>query len=122
VMRLGLPENLERVLSSTNLIENLFGRVREIGRRVKRWQNGTMVLRWAPPACSKPSGAFANSWSIVPRRSWSPRYVPMMLSSSANPSLTLRIKPLNRLCRRYSIPTAHRTLPALPIRSPPRQA
>ena len=47
VMRLGLPENLERVLSSTNLIENLFGRVREIGRRVKRWQNGTMVLRWS---------------------------------------------------------------------------
>ena len=46
VMRLGLPENLERVLSSTNLIENLFGRVREIGRRVKRWHNGTMVLRW----------------------------------------------------------------------------
>ncbi len=46
VMRLELPENLERVLSSTNLIENLFGRVREIGRRVKRWQNGTMVLRW----------------------------------------------------------------------------
>jgi putative transposase len=45
-MRLGLPENLERVLSSTNLIENLFGRVRRIGRRVKRWQNGTMVLRW----------------------------------------------------------------------------
>jgi transposase-like protein len=46
VMRLGLPENLERVLSSTNLIENLFGRVREIGRRVKHWQSGTMVLRW----------------------------------------------------------------------------
>jgi transposase-like protein len=46
VMRLRLPENLERVLSSTNLIENLFSRVREIGRRVKRWQNGTMVLRW----------------------------------------------------------------------------
>ncbi len=46
VMRLGLPENLERVLSSTNLIENLFSRVREIGRRVKCWQNGTMVLRW----------------------------------------------------------------------------
>jgi transposase-like protein len=46
VIRLGLPENLERVLSSTNLIENLFSRVREIGRRVKRWQSGTMVLRW----------------------------------------------------------------------------
>jgi putative transposase len=47
VMRLGLAENLERVLSSTNLIENLFSRVREIGRRVRRWQSGTMVLRWA---------------------------------------------------------------------------
>ena len=35
VMRLGLPENLERVLSSTNLIENLFSRVREAARRVK---------------------------------------------------------------------------------------
>jgi len=46
VMHLGLPGNLERVLSSTNLIENLFSRVREIGRRVKRWQSGTMVLRW----------------------------------------------------------------------------
>src|SRR5271157_2554393 len=46
VMRLGLPENLERVLSSTNIIENLFSRVRAIGRRVKHWQSGTMVLRW----------------------------------------------------------------------------
>src|SRR5262249_25643667 len=46
VMRLGLPQNLERVLSSTNLIENLFSRVREIARRVKRWQGGTMILRW----------------------------------------------------------------------------
>jgi len=47
VIRLGLPENLERVLSSTNLIENLFSRVRDIGRRVRRWQSGTMVLRWS---------------------------------------------------------------------------
>jgi putative transposase len=34
------------VLSSTNLIENLFSPVREIGRRVKHWQSGTIVLRW----------------------------------------------------------------------------
>jgi hypothetical protein len=32
--------------SSTNLIENLFSRVREVARRVKRWQGGTMILRW----------------------------------------------------------------------------
>jgi transposase-like protein len=46
VMRLHLPESLERVLSSTNLIENLFSGVREIARRVKRWQGGMMILRW----------------------------------------------------------------------------
>lgn len=47
VMRLGLPESLARVLSSTNLIENLFSRVRDTARRVKRWQGGMMILRWA---------------------------------------------------------------------------
>jgi putative transposase len=46
VMALHLSEALERVLSSTNLIENLFSQVREIARRVKRWQGGTMILRW----------------------------------------------------------------------------
>jgi len=46
VMRLDLPESLERVLSSTNLIENLFSRVRNTARRVKRWQGGMMILRW----------------------------------------------------------------------------
>ncbi len=46
VIALHLPEGLERVLSSTNLIENLFSRVREVARRVKRWQGGTMILRW----------------------------------------------------------------------------
>jgi putative transposase len=44
--QLDLPESLERVLSSTNLIENLFGRVRDLAHRVKRWQGGTMILRW----------------------------------------------------------------------------
>ena len=46
VMRLALPASLERVLSSTNLIENLFSRVREMARRVRHWQSGTMILRW----------------------------------------------------------------------------
>lgn len=46
IMRLELPESLERVLASTNLIENLFSRVRDFARRVRRWQGGTMILRW----------------------------------------------------------------------------
>ncbi len=46
IMRLDLAESLTRVLSSTNLIENLFSRVRDMARRVRRWQGGTMILRW----------------------------------------------------------------------------
>ena len=44
---IGTDRKPRRVRSSTNLIENLFSRVREIGRRVRRWQSGTMVLRWS---------------------------------------------------------------------------
>ena len=43
-MGLHLSEAL--VLSSTKVIENLFSRVREIARRDKRRQGGTMILRW----------------------------------------------------------------------------
>jgi putative transposase len=46
IMRMDLPESLTRVLSSTNLIENLFSRVRDMARRVRRWQGGEMILRW----------------------------------------------------------------------------
>lgn len=47
VMGLGLPETLERMLSVTNAIENLFGSVRVVSRRVKRWRGGKMILRWS---------------------------------------------------------------------------
>ena len=60
-VRLGLPESLERVLSSTNLIENLFARVREMARRVRHWQGGTMILRWcAGWRARRPSTASAR--------------------------------------------------------------
>ncbi len=50
VMRLGLPRSLERVLSTTNAIENLIGSVRDLGRRVKRWRNARMIVRWTVTA------------------------------------------------------------------------
>ena len=46
VMGLGIPEQLERMLSVTNAIENLFSTVRSVSHRVKRWRSGTMILRW----------------------------------------------------------------------------
>ena len=43
---LGLPQSLERTLSTTNAIENLNSTIRRVLRRVKRWRNGAMVKRW----------------------------------------------------------------------------
>ena len=47
VNRLGLSGALLRTLRSTNPIENLQGRVKDTARNVKRWRNGSMVMRWA---------------------------------------------------------------------------
>ena len=50
VNRLGLPGLLRRSLSATNIIENPNSVVRRATRRVSRWRNGKMVLRWAASA------------------------------------------------------------------------
>ncbi len=47
VVAMNLSSTLTRTLATTNPIENLNGRVRQISRNVKRWHNGNMVLRWA---------------------------------------------------------------------------
>ena len=44
--RLGLPETLRHSLATTNVIESCFGHVEHLTRNVKRWRNGSMVLRW----------------------------------------------------------------------------
>jgi len=51
VMAFGLPEWLERTLSTTNAIENLIGSARDLGRRVKRWRDARMIVRWLATAC-----------------------------------------------------------------------
>lgn len=48
--RLGLSPNLSRCLSSTNIIESPHSGVRLRTRRVCRWREGRMVLRWAAAA------------------------------------------------------------------------
>jgi transposase-like protein len=58
VMRLGLPKSLARVLSTTNAIENLIGAVRRLGKRVRRWRNGKMILRWTVAAISDAATRF----------------------------------------------------------------
>lgn len=51
VMAFGLPEWLERTLSTTNAIENLIGSGRDLSRRVKRWRDARMIVRWLATAC-----------------------------------------------------------------------
>lgn len=47
VNRLGVPPSLRRCLASTNLIENPNGAVRRTTRRVTRYRDADMVMRWA---------------------------------------------------------------------------
>jgi transposase-like protein len=50
ISRLGLSPSLCRCLSSTNLIESPHSGVRLRTRRICRWRDGSMVLRWAASA------------------------------------------------------------------------
>lgn len=47
IIRLGVPPTLARTLRSTNPIESMIEICRDHCRNVKRWQDGTMVLRWS---------------------------------------------------------------------------
>jgi transposase-like protein len=58
VLWIRLPESLERTLATTNPIENINGLVRRVTRNVKRWQGGTMVLRWVGAALQEAARGF----------------------------------------------------------------
>jgi transposase-like protein len=58
VMAMGLPEALERTLSTTNPIENLMGAIRQLTRRVKRWKGGQMIERWVGVALQEAETRF----------------------------------------------------------------
>ena len=47
VNRLGLPAALRRGLTTTNIIDSSHAGVRQHTRRVSRWRNGEMAVRWA---------------------------------------------------------------------------
>lgn len=47
LQELGIKGRLYKSLRTTNPIENLQGRLKDIARRVKRWRGGSMALRWA---------------------------------------------------------------------------
>jgi transposase-like protein len=50
LQRLGLSGTLYKKLRSTNMIENLNSGIVTYSRNVKRWQSGSMVVRWTSAA------------------------------------------------------------------------
>jgi transposase-like protein len=44
--RIECPAALRKVLASTNAIENVMGTIRRVTKRVRRWRNSGMVMRW----------------------------------------------------------------------------
>jgi putative transposase len=63
IKRFELPPQLERILSTTNAIENLMGSVRDQTRRVKKWKDGRMMLRWVATALQDASTRFRRVMS-----------------------------------------------------------
>jgi putative transposase len=53
VLRLGVPPTLARTLRSTNTIESMISICRDHAGNVKRWQDGTMALRWCAEAAKQ---------------------------------------------------------------------
>jgi putative transposase len=58
VLRLGVPPTLARTLRSTNTIESMIEICREHAGNVKRWQDGTMALRWCAAGMVEASKQF----------------------------------------------------------------
>jgi transposase-like protein len=58
INRLGLPSKLRRCLGTTNLIDNGHSAARDRMRRVKRWQSGSMALRWTAASFEAASKGF----------------------------------------------------------------
>ena len=50
LQRLGISGTLYKKLRSTNAIENLNSGIATYSRNVKRWQSGSMVVRWTSAA------------------------------------------------------------------------
>ncbi len=58
VMRIDLEASLARILSTTNAIEFINGRIRRTTRNVAKWDGGTMVMRWLAVAVIEASKTF----------------------------------------------------------------
>ncbi len=76
VLRLQLSPTLIRTLRSTNPIESMIGRGRDVARNVKRYHNGSMALRWTVAGMAEAQKSF--------RRVLGHRDVPLLRTTLTN--------------------------------------
>jgi transposase-like protein len=76
VHRLGVPLQLRKTLTSTNVIESAFSIVETVCRNVKRWRDGDHIERWVASGLMVAERQF--------RKVIGYRQIPMLLSSMAN--------------------------------------
>jgi transposase-like protein len=60
VQRFGIQGALYATLRGTNPIENLNGGIRKFTRNVRRWRDGSMVLRWLSSAVLEAESKFRS--------------------------------------------------------------
>jgi putative transposase len=58
VLRLDVPPTLARTLRSTNAVESMLSICRERSKKVKRWRDGQMTLRWCAAGMLEASKQF----------------------------------------------------------------
>lgn len=69
LLRLKAHKSISKSLSTTNLIENLNSGIKNITRRVKRWRNSDMVVRWVCTGILESEKNFRkiNGYSYLPQ-------------------------------------------------------
>jgi len=65
LQRLGISGTLYKKLRSTNAIENLNSGIATYSKNVKRWQGGSMVVRWVSAAIVEAEKKFRDRWSFA---------------------------------------------------------
>ena len=69
LIKLGVTGALYRSLRTTNPIENLQGTIRHLTRNVRRWRNGSMIVRWVASALMEAEDRFRRIKGVsdIPR-------------------------------------------------------
>ena len=88
VHRLGLSGTLRRSLATTNPLESVNSQFRTYAQNVKRWTNGTQVLRWLAAASLFLEDHLRRLLATETYPSCRPRYALLLLSRHGHPSLS----------------------------------